>query len=1032
MHKVCYNNAYSTWDEALPIGNGHFGAMVYHEGQELIYAINHYDAYYKKLWLYSESYRNEREKEVRTDTSRYELIQERALKAHEDPNDPAHYNYNYTLDPEMKKNYGVDRKGITHSLSGELHLFLDASVTQADDFESGLHIEKAEHYYREQAGKDELIISTIVSESQDVILTRVSQTSLNKVRELQITVPERRYLEISAVYEIHNENTFYFINSFYPDGEDKEKYKPFRYIFMVRLVGVKMADGFISEDRLSVKIPDAANTFTVLTCVVTEEETENLLGAAIAKLDFAEGNLHLIYESHRKYWDDFWSKSAVHLPDQLLENLWYIHIYSLECSSGRGARLFEQACGLNGLWDIKMPSQWGNLWYWDVNIQQSYWPVYTSNHLEIGETFYKALLSYVNEAKQKAKEHYGYRGIAADYPFDSYMMCIWPWCAQYFWWHYIYSSDAQFLKDRAYPLFKDILFFFEDYLKYDEHTNQYYIFPDVSPEQGPVTRNSTISLACLRFLLRAALKANSILGEDEVDYNRWDGLLKGLPDYPIGESVEFVETIKDSEWSLSTQFLSTSAPLMPIYPVGDISKRCDEDVRKIGINTLKYVESMQATGTHNFGWEACAAARLGSGNDALRILYEKGIAFQMRSNGMFAEETERWIQNCLTASAPVYNPPLIEAGSAVVATINEMLLQSFNGIIEVFPALPKEESGKGDIGRYDSVVESSSSKVKEAWNDCYFEKLLAEGGFEISAYRAGNRTSKVMINSLAGNEVKLINPFLSCNVYITCEGSAVDFTLTNNMIHFKTEAGNRFEITESKEDVTQGSVMIGDHNVSEDGRIPTKDAEVYITPARRRVFLGKNEDTEFLRALDQITFDYYQGDIQTSRVAVYRFDFSQGKEQLAKDYESVLPRQYHGCGKMGLDFIRITKDIKFTPYTGFGWEDTIGLQYVDRMNSDPFRRDFIGGSKANQFKIELPRGQYQIFIAAGDYAQATYTAIEINGQQKWKPDSFMTAGKFAVVVLPVVQNKDGVLVIHMSTIPEFEWKVNMMIVNRLL
>ena len=67
------------------------------------------------------------------------------------------------------------------------------------------------------------------------------------------------------------------------------------------------------------------------------------------------------------------------------------------------------------------------------------------------------------------------------------------------------------------------------------------------------------------------------------------------------------------------------------------------------------------------------------------MLYEKGIAYQMRANGLFAEETDRWMQNCLTACLPVYNPPLIEAGSVVVAAVNEMLLQSMGGLVEVFP-----------------------------------------------------------------------------------------------------------------------------------------------------------------------------------------------------------------------------------------------------------------------------------------------------------------------------------------------------------
>ncbi|NJD03070.1 MAG: hypothetical protein FIA99_10875, partial [Ruminiclostridium sp.] len=62
MHKICYRNTLSGWNEALPLGNGHFGAMVYNDGDELVYAVNHYDVYYRKLDLYSRKFKDERKK----------------------------------------------------------------------------------------------------------------------------------------------------------------------------------------------------------------------------------------------------------------------------------------------------------------------------------------------------------------------------------------------------------------------------------------------------------------------------------------------------------------------------------------------------------------------------------------------------------------------------------------------------------------------------------------------------------------------------------------------------------------------------------------------------------------------------------------------------------------------------------------------------------------------------------------------------------------------------------------------------------
>ncbi|NJD03679.1 MAG: sugar phosphorylase [Ruminiclostridium sp.] len=1031
MHKISYRNTFSKWDEALPLGNGHFGAMGYNDGNELVYAVNHYDVYYRRLGMYSDGFAEERKKIRPTDTSRYELIQERTIKAHEDPEDPAHYNYNFTLLPEMKEYYGYDRRGETQPFTGELHILFDKSVRGADEFESCLEIENAVHKYNAKTSMGGLGIYTIISQDIDIILTQVKQTGENKIPGIEITIPERRRLEIKTEYKAYNGNTVYFINSFHTSKEERENNKLFKYIFMVRLNNVKVQEVILQDGKLTVNITDAKADFNLLTCVVTEEETADLLETAVKRLDAAERNINEIVETHRKYWSKFWGKSGIRISDSILEKLWYVNLYSLECCSGRGARLYEQACGLNGLWDIKQPSQWGSMWYWDVNIQASFSPVFTSNHLELGSVFCEGLLSYVDLARKRAKEFFGMRGIATDFPHDLYNS-IWPWSAQYLWWYYRYSGDAAFLKEKAYPLFEGILLFYEDFLKYDEEKDQYYIFPDVSPEQGPMTRNSTITLACLKFLLKVSISANILLNKSKEDRLRWENIYNKLPYYFLGESLEFGKTIKDSEWAGPTMDLGHPSLFMPVYPIGEISKRSGGDLVEIGENTIKYADSKLAIGTFGFGWTACAAARLGLGDEARRILYEKGIAYSLRINGLFAEETERWLQSCLTSCAPVYNPPLIEGGSETVAAINEMLLQSMDGIIEVFPALPKGGKPDSSLGVSKFGIPLNNTEATEAWKDCCFDNLLAEGAFEVSAYQQGVETSLVKIRSLAGNEAKLINPFVGKDIKVKCGGKAVGFEITENIIAFKTMKDAVYEIKAAERDDINLSRSSNTGDGAECPAHSEDKPEIYVAQSNRRVFLGKNSDTEFLRELDKITFDYYQGESRTSRIAVYRFDFSLPKDQLEKDYRSILPKQIHACGKQGLDFIRVTKNMVFSTFRSYGWDDVTGLKYVDRKALDPFRRDFVSGTNERKFKIEVACGQYQIFFATGDSCEETYTAIDINGQQRWKPQGVIKAGRFEAVTLPVIQYKDGIMDIAVSTMSGFEWKINMMVINRLL
>jgi len=996
MHKIVYKNTKSSWDEALPIGNGHFGAMVYNPGNKLIFTINHYDVYYRKLSWYS----RENKGKIFADNSKYQRlytlkdIEQRAFEF----KDKTDCNYVDVLNPERRKEYGVIRKGVAHPVSGQLEFHLKNKGILFDNKELSLNIEEAKINYKVKSENQDLNIQTIILQEPDIIISSLKGKPL--VDKIILRIPEIRNFENIRKPFIFNENISYIEGNFYGDDEDKEKYPPFKYLIMIKLIGITGKPNIINFD-VEIKIDDQkANNWAILTTVVTEYEGKDLVNLARGRLDNAEKQIEELKEKHKKYWGIFWSKSKINLPDKMLEDLWYLHLYSLECSSGRGARLYEQACGLNGLWDIKPPTQWGSTFYWDINIEEAFWPIYTANHLEIGEAFYKALESYIPAAKKRAKTFFNIDGIASDYPFDFYFS-MWAWCAQFFWWQYKYSQDKQFLRERAYPLFKGILAFFEDYLKYDENLDHYYIFPDVSPEQGPMTKNSTITLACLKFLLKVAIKANEILREDKNDKLRWQNILNRFPDYAMGETIEFGKTIKDSEWATPDLDLGHPSLLMPIYPIGEISKRDKDERRKIAINTLKYAQKRLHISTHNFTWLACAAARLGFGNMAKRVIYERGISLMMRPNGMFAEETERWIQNCLVNCEPVSNPPLIEAGSSLLAAINEMLLQSFNEVIEVFPALPSD------------------------WKSVSFEHLLAEGGFEVSAKYSDYKTVSIIIKSLNGNTVKIINPFPNNECLVFCEEKKINFSIFDNIISFKTEKGKLYKLKPGD------SLLKNDEN--KDAILSNTYPKVYHAPTRRRVFLGKDENTDYLRVLDDFTLDYYAGDQQVSKICIYKFDFSLEKEKLLKNYESVLPKQYHGNGKIGPDFIRITNKTKYFKFSGYGWEKIEGLKYIDRKDPDEIRRDFISSQTPNVFLVYLNKGLYNLLFVSGDSKNENTTIIDIDTSlTKAKIKAVAPSAKFIVETVPIKKIVDGPLKIEFSSQSDIPWKINALIINKII
>jgi len=820
------------------------------------------------------------------------------------------------------------------------------------------------------------------------------------IEGFDVSIPAIRGRDIQRTAGLTDSGVPWVAGSFYDDGESAgQGNEPFRFALAGQAVDWASAS-VIDGDQVHLSAPAEEGTFGWLATVVTEYDSPDLVAEAERRLQAVGMALPQHTDRHSRYWKDFWSKSRVDLPDPILERLWHLGLYALDCSCGRGAHLYQQACGLNGLWDTCPPSQWGSTWYWDINIEEAFWPIYSANHLEIGNCFYDALESYIPAASKFAEEFYELEGIATDYPFTFYN-CIWPWCAQNFWWHYLYSGDKEFLHQRAYPLFREILRFYEGRLRWDEDTKEYYILPDVSPEQGPLTRNSTITVACLKFLLRCAIGANGILEEDPTEADRWNNLLSHLPAYAHGEARDFGRVVKDSAWATLDTKLGHPSLLMPLYPTGEFGKRSDRESQELWRRTLRYAKKWLAIGSHGFGWLAAAAARLRLGEEALSTLYELGIELQMRANGMFAEETERWIQNCLVNVEPVHNPALTEGNSALVAAVNEMLLQSFDRIIEVFPAVP------------------------ESWKNVAFEGLLAEGGFECSARRCSGHTVEVRVTSRLGGPLTILAPFPGERPRILREGRPVAFKKDRHgFLQLDTEVG-----------VTYKLVPVGGKGVKR--AAPAREGGgtqmlVHTARSRRRVYLGKDENTDFLRHLDDATHDFHAGDQVVSRMTVYKFDFSQRVEALGKDYREILERQMHGVGKKGTDFRRVTVNSLYSPKVGFGWASLEGLTYTDRGKPDPLRRDFVGGSESGAFLVDLAAGAYRIVVVSGDAEAGNDTRIGVRlPKGEFTMLSRDREGWFTADSFPVQLAEDTSLRFELdSPRSRAPWKLNALLVNK--
>jgi hypothetical protein len=1031
VRTVTFENASSSWNEALPIGNGHFGGMAFFEENKLTIALNHYEVYYQKLHRYSKKYRNGEGRDFSLQYGRtLDELRTLAADMYRDPEKEPLFLYGDALsNNSMYRKYGKPSGGTSHYPTGEIGLVPSKELADPDYYSLALNLESATVQLRIEKDAHKLDVSTKISQDGDVVITEISQTKASLLQNVGLSVPQGRYVDMQVTYHQLDDRTFYYLGSFYPDGEDHVQYEPFSFIVMMRIIGAQ-GRVFSSADSLVIALHDGEANITLLTTVVTEEETKELLPTAQQRLNEISLDVSARIAHHQAYWSNFWSRSSITLPDKMIEDLWYINLYAIACSSGKGGKMSEQACGLNGLWDIKQPTKWGSMWYWDVNIQAAFWPLYTANHLEVAEAFNEGLLSYAAEAERMSKQFYGLEGIAGDYPHALYMS-IWPWCAQFLWDYYRYSHDLNLLRDKAYPLFKQIARFFEGYLQMNTKSGCYEIFPDISPEQGPLTRNSTCSLSSVKYVLKMAVAANELLGEKEDDRLKWKQLADQLAPYPTADSKRYGDVLLDSEWAPTDLHLRHPSLLMPIYPIGEIDKWSDPTLRKRAENTLRYAANQTEYGMFQFGWLSCAASRLGDGAMALRLIYEQGIDLSMRSNGLFAEETERWMNYCNITNEPLYHPHMMEASGEMVASVNEMLLQSYDGVIHVFPALPSGEPEKElTVGLYDHAVETTVKKY-EKWCDCSFQGLLAVGAFEVSAELQNGCTTWVTIRSKAGNEVVIRNPFAgSEHIQVSCrQGSSwktVDFVQEDGQIRFETEKEGEYAICPQSDSLLSELFVPKPDHVT----VPRSYPVVHEAHTHRRVFLGKNQDTQHNKTLDHFTFDYYAGNSRESRLAAYRLDFGVEPDVLEKNYVNVLPRQLHREGVLGQSFRKITPVTMFKPYSGLGWEKVKAVFAMDCGEPDDLRRDFIGGTHEATFIVELPKGRYDVLFVSGDSKAPSYTEVEIIGQSTWKPERALKAGEFATDILPVTQRKDGYVSIRFRSCEGSQWRVNALIINK--
>ncbi len=437
-------------------------------------------------------------------------------------------------------------------------------------------------------------------------------------------------------------------------------------------------------------------------------------------------------------------------------------------------------------WNQDLGPVWNSTYTTDCNLQMNYWAAEVTNLSECHEAYFGLIEDWLDDARQAARDLYGCQGIFFAMHMDPQSRCYSPfwewtgaaaWLGQHFWWRWEYTQDKDFLRNRAYPVYKELGMFYEDYLVEDprpesRHFGRLVTVPSQSPEAAFVYDGgsshygigATMDYELINEVFSNLIEASKILKVDADKHQGWQDILDNIPPLQVGKYGQLQEWQDDyEEADVHHRHISH---LYGLFPGDQITPQDTPEFARAAYVSLERKmnprESICAWPAVRSWYGACFA-RLGEPELAHEMVAGNLTDARLRYRNLFS--------SCLEGCYGTNRIWQIDGNGASTAAVAEMLMQSHNGEIKLLPALPK------------------------AWPVGYIKGLVARGAFEVDIEWKDGQLFKAVIKSRIGNSCKVRSDTL---VTVKSKGKTIKVkTIGESGIEFKTRRGETFKLTPS-------------------------------------------------------------------------------------------------------------------------------------------------------------------------------------------------------------------------------------------